>query len=276
MERKKFSEPQLDTIEGLTAKLIELNAKLKESEQARTRMLENISHDLRAPLTAMRSAIDYFKEIDEAEVIDREEIKQLANLLDKRARTLEVLVNDLYYLTSLDNANKGFKFEEVPLGAFLEEYFFSAEIDDKYAERELILELPDGFEYMVSMDVNRLTRVLDNLFTNALKYSYPGAKIELGAYVPKREEIQQNIEDDKDYVAFYVKDSGIGIAEDKLPYVFDRTFMASDSRTPASTTGSGLGLAIVKGIVEKHGGRITCESKIGVGSCFRVYLPSLN
>ena len=275
MERKKFSEPKLDTIEGLTAKLIELNGKLKESEQARTRMLENISHDLRAPLTAIRSAIDYFMEIGDAEAIDKEEIKQLANLLDKRARTLEVLVNDLYYLTSLDNTNNRFKFEEVPLGAFLEEYFFSAEIDDKYAERELIFELPDDFEYMVNMDVSRLTRVLDNLFTNALKYSYPGAKIELGAYVPTNEEIQQNIEDGKDYITFYVKDTGIGIAEDKLPYVFERTFMVSDSRTPETTTGSGLGLAIVKGIVEKHGGRITCESKHGEGSCFRVYLPKL-
>lgn len=278
MERKKFSEPQLDTIEGLTAKLLEVNHKLQESELARTRMLENISHDLRAPLTAIRSAVDYLTDIKEASEVDVEEIRQLANLLDMRTRTLEVLVNDLYYLTSLDNTNNQFRLEEVPLGAFLEEYYLSATIDEKYESRSLNMELPEDFPYMVMMDVSRLTRVMDNLFTNALKYSNDGDSITLGSYVPEKAELEAAINeyDGSEYVAFYVRDTGIGIAADKVDKVFDRMFMVSDSRTPSKTTGSGLGLAIVKGIVEKHNGKIVCVSELDKGSCFTVYLRSLN
>ena len=274
MERKKFSEPQLNTIEGLTAKLLEVNHKLQESEAARSRMLENISHDLRAPLTAIRSAVDYLTDIKDDSELDGNEIRQIANLLDMRTRTLEVLVSDLYYLTSLDNVNNALKLEQVPLGAFLEEYFLSATIDEKYDERKLDMQIPEGFEYEVMMDVSRLTRVLDNLFTNALKYSNSGDEITLKAYVPERAELQTVIEeyDGAEYAAFSVIDTGIGIDAEKVGKVFERTFMVSDARTPSQTTGSGLGLAIAKGIVEKHGGRITCQSEIGKGSCFTVYL----
>jgi len=274
MERKRFSEPQLDTIEGLTAKLLEVNHKLQKSEAARSQMLENISHDLRAPLTAIRSAVDYLMELQEDSEVNAEEIRQLANLLDMRTKTLEVLVSDLYYLTSLDNTNNSLKLEEVPLGAFLEDYFLSATIDEKYDDRKLDMVLPEEFPYMVMMDVSRLTRVMDNLFTNALKYSNSQDFIALEAYVPGAEELRTVMEeyDGSGYVAFCVRDSGIGIAPEKVERVFERMFMVSDARTPAQTTGSGLGLAIVKGIVEKHDGKITCKSKLGEGSCFTVYL----
>ncbi len=277
MERKKFSEPKLDTIEGLTAKLLEVNHKLQESENARTQMLENISHDLRAPLTAIRSAVDYLMDIKDEDEPDVLEIRQLAGLIDMRTRTLEVLVNDLYYLTSLDNINNQFKFEEVPLGAFLEEYYLSATIDDKYDNRELKLILDEDYPYMVMMDVSRLTRVMDNLFTNALKYSKDGDTITLGAYVPETSELNSVFAeyDGSRYAAFYVRDTGIGIAQEKVHRVFDRMFMVSDSRTPSKTTGSGLGLAIVKGIIEKHNGMIVCESELEKGSCFTIYLRAV-
>jgi len=264
-KKRTFDEPQLNTVEGLTAKLIDLNQQLIESENKRKQMLENISHDLRAPITAIRSSVELL--LDEKEnSFDANEVARIAKLLDLRTRTLEVLVNDLYYLVSLDNDNNKLKLVDVPLYAFLEEYFISAEIDEKYEKRKLIFSANED-DTLVSIDVSRMTRVLDNLFTNAYKYSEDGASIELG--------IDGALSDDKS-VVFYLADSGIGIPEEKLDKIFERTYMVSDSRTPGHATGSGLGLSIVKGIIEKHNGAVWAESESGKGSKFYISLPRCN
>ncbi len=264
-EKKKFAQPDVDsnTVAELSRKLIEANNQLVISERKRKGMLENISHDLRAPLTAIRSTVDYLKSRTEGDAFDvsPEEMSSMLNLLDVRTRTLEVLIQDLYYLTCLDGDKEEFSFEEVPLTQLLEEYFFAAEIDDKYEGYQLDLRVANDLDAVVKMDVAKMSRVLDNLFTNARKYAGEGSRIELGAYV----------NDDKAY--FYVADNGRGIPEKSLPYIFDRTYRVSDSRTPGQQTGSGLGLSIARAIVEKHEGSICCESTEGKGSRFTVMLP---
>jgi signal transduction histidine kinase len=105
---------------------------------------------------------------------------------------------------------------------------------------------------------------LDNLLTNALKYSKGKPVIVLGAY------IDQDSSPNK--LIIYVKDNGIGIAKKHLPHIFDRSYTANKSRTPNSSNGSGFGLSIVKSIVEHHDGLITCESEQGVGSRFEIQL----
>ncbi len=263
--KKKFEQPSVasNTVAELSAKLIEANKKLQDAEHERTIMLENISHDLRAPLTAIRSTVDYMLERskDGESSITEDEKRAMLSLLDVRTRTLEVLVNDLYYMTCIDSGREEFNFEEVPLLQFLEEYFFAAEIDDKYAKHELILEAPEDLDALVNIDVPKFSRVLDNLFTNARKYSDEGSTIALGAGI------------DQGTAYFYVRDNGPGIPEDAIPYIFDRTFRVSGARTPTKESSSGLGLAITKGIVEQHGGKIECKSALGKGSTFKVYIP---
>ncbi len=263
--KKKFEQPNVDSnsVAELSAKLIEANNKLHSAELERTVMLENISHDLRAPLTAIRSTIDYLKQKSEAGKPDmsEEEIKAMLNLLDVRARTLEVLVQDLYYLTCIESGRDELTMQKVPLSQFLEEYYFAAEIDEKYADKELELDVPDDMQAEVKIDTAKMSRVLDNLFTNARKYSDKGAHITLGAY------------ENADMVSFYVKDTGYGIPPESLDDVFKRTYRVSSSRTPTKETSSGLGLTIAKSIVEQHGGRIKCESEYGKGSTFTVSIP---
>lgn len=264
-DKRKFEQPGVDsnTVAELSKKLLEANAKLQAAEQERKLMLENISHDLRAPLTAIRSAIDYLKQInsDESGKLDRKELDSMLGMIDNRTSTLEVLIRDLYYLTSVESQKADFNFEKVPLGQFLEEYYFGAEIDSRYQDNELVLNIADDYSAIVSMDVLKMQRVLDNLFTNAHKYSDKGGLIELGAY------------DKDDMACLYVRDNGIGIPKESLEHIFDRTYRVSGARTPSRETSSGLGLAIVKSIVEKHNGRILCESKENQGSVFTVMLP---
>jgi len=268
MENKKiFEQPRMysDTVAELSKKLIEVNTKLQETEYERTEMIENISHDLRAPLTAIRSTIDYCmeKSCGDKFELSHEEVKTMFNLLDSRVKTLEVLIQDLYLLTCIDSGREEFKFEKVPLFQFLEEYFFAVEIDKKYDGYKLEIDVPEDEGAFVKIDIAKMSRVLDNLFTNAKKYSDIGAKIILGA------------DETKDTVFFYVEDSGFGIPEESVPYVFDRTYKVANARTPSKDSSSGLGLAISKSIVLQHGGEIKCESVLGKGSRFTIYLPKL-
>ena len=263
--KKTFEQPYVasDTVAELSKKLLEANNNLKKAETERKMMLENVSHDLRAPLTAIRSTVDYLMQHfeNESEMLSNDEIKSYLKLLDNRTKTLEVLIHDLFFMTCLESGREEFKFERIPLSQFLEELFFATQIDEKFDKYNLILDVPDNLDVYINADAAKLSRVLDNLFNNARKYSEEGTSITLGAYV----------KDDKAF--FYVKDNGYGIPQDALPYIFDRTFRATDSRTPENESGHGLGLAIAKSIIARHAGRITCESKEGKGSTFTVEIP---
>lgn len=274
MDKKRFNQPEVNCIEELTAQLLVANEKLKKEEQSRKMMLENISHDLRAPLTAIRTAVDYVTSLETEENLDKDEIYQMIHLIDTRTKTLEGMIQDLYYLTCLDNDSRSFEMEKIPIGSFLEEYYFTAGLDVKYEHRELKLEVAENITAEVKMDMQQMTRVLDNLCTNALKYSNDKDEITIGVYIPAPEEIQKHIPDttEKSWIVIYVADTGIGIAPENKEKVFDRTYMVSDARTPSGVAGSGLGLAIVKSIVEKHGGAIWCESVIGEGSTFKIMM----
>ena len=266
MERKrKFEQPHVDsdTVAELSKKLIEANKKLKIVQDERKILLENISHDLRAPLTAIRSTIDYMNQKGNGDysVISSDEMSKMMNLLDSRVRALEVLINDLYYLTSIENSSSENNFDVVPLGQFLEEYFFSVEIDEKYKDNELILDVPEELNAFVRIDTVKMNRVLDNLFTNAMKYSAKGSSIKLGAFL------------NGNNACVFVKDNGNGISEEDLPHIFERSFRASDSRTPIKEEGNGFGLAIAKAIVKQQGGKIYCKSVFGEGSTFYIELP---
>lgn len=263
--KKTFEQPQIatDTVEELSKKLITANNELKRLQDERTMMLENISHDLRAPLTAIRNVIDLIKTKNEfdKENLSGEEFTNMINLLDSRTRSLEVLIQDLYYLTCLDGKKDDLEMSLVPFGQFLEEYFYAIEIDETYKDYRLMLSVPENIDVSVMIDTAKIIRVLDNLFTNARKYSDAGSEIELGA----------GVKDNEAY--FYVKDNGYGIPKDAIEHVFDRTYRVSKDRMPKKEASNGLGLAIAKGIIDEHGGRIECLSILGEGSRFIVYLP---
>jgi signal transduction histidine kinase len=265
--KKTFEEPYVasDTVAELSKKLLEANNNLKKAETERKMMLENVSHDLRAPLTAIRSTVDYLMQHfeNESEMLSNDEIKSYLKLLDNRTNTLEVLIQDLFFMTCLESGREQFKFEKIPLSQLLEEHFFATQMDEKFDKYNLILDVPDNLDVYVYADAAKLSRVLDNLFNNARKYSEEGTNITLGAYV----------KDDKAF--FYVKDTGYGIPHDALPYIFDRTFRATKSRTPEMESSNGLGLSIARTIVGAHGGSIFCESKEGEGSIFTVEIPAV-
>lgn len=268
MKKSFFEQPALEseTIESLSAKLLATTAQLMASNQElqnmqkeRNEILANISHDLRAPITAIRSAVDY---LNSATHVSEEDYRSSLQLIDRRTKTLEVLIQDMYYLFCVEDTSKDLTLEEVNAAAFFEEYFYDALADSRYDAYEMNLDMAQDLNCTVRIDIQKIVRVLDNLFTNAAKYSNPGSHITL----------RVTLTDDDDLLAEVI-DSGIGIPADALAHIFKRTYTVSSARTPNSVTGSGLGLSIVKAIVERHDGTVNCTSTEGKGSCFSFTLP---
>lgn len=261
---KEFVSPSLENakIEQLTKQLMDANLKLTALQKEREMMLSNISHDLRAPITAIRGAIDLSLSQKEP---SSEELLKTISIIDRRTKTLEDLINDMYYLFCIEDKSRPLETQPLPAAPFLEEYFFDIEADARYDGFDMILDVPEDLDCTINIDAQKFLRVLDNLFTNAAKYSrdseHPSITLSAHKLSNKLMEIS-------------IKDTGKGIPSEAIPHLFTRTYTVSDARTPdGMKSGSGLGLSIAKAIVERHRGYISCESTIDVGTTFKIILP---
>lgn len=264
MEKKHYVKPKTISREELENALLlaneELslaNEKLKRQEQERAELFRNLSHDLRAPMTALVSSVGLLREKRD---MSEKERGELIDLMGRRLRNLNAILDELFLLGQMENPELRLELEVIDAASLLEEFYFSCDADVKYGERELELDMPDDLSCEIRVDPQKLVRVLDNLFTNALRYSKPGDQIVLRARLQE------------DRLMISVCDTGQGISPEDLPHVFERSFRADRSRTPGDG-GHGLGLAIAKSIVEKHGGTIRCESELDKGSVFTLELP---
>lgn len=265
---KEFRSPNLElkTVEELTAELLESNQRLQTLQKEREMMLANISHDLRAPVTAIRSAVDLALSTED---LSADEAKKLLSLIDRRTASLEDLINDMYYLFSVSNAARPLNLIPVDACTFLEEYYYDAIIDSRYDVFDMQFDVPGDLKCTINIDPPRMVRVLDNLMTNAAKYAGEKATyIRLGAAVKK-----DTGKESGSYLVITVSDNGNGIAPEALPHIFTRTYTVSDARTPGESSGSGLGLSIARAIIERHGGNISAESTLGEGTTFEISLP---
>lgn len=265
---KEFQSPNLEskTVEELTVQLMDAHIKLQALQKEREMMLANISHDLRAPITAIRSAVDLALSTD---AFSKEDIHKTLNLIDKRTAVLEDLINDMYYLFCVEDVSRPLVTEPVDACAFLEEYFYDATIDSRYDVFDMQLDVPTDLKCTIDIDPQKIVRVLDNLMTNSAKYAGNSASyIRLSAKI-----LNNDAEKSNHQLLISVSDDGCGIAPEALPHIFTRTYTVSNARTPGESSGSGLGLSIARAIVERHGGTINAESTLGKGTTFTVSLP---
>jgi signal transduction histidine kinase len=259
-----FSKPEL-SVEDLTIalhqanlRLTDANRRLVESEKKRSELFANISHDLRSPITTLQGYVEYLLTFEH---LNEEEVFLTLNQMHNKILSLDYLLNEMFLITSLDVAEERVALRPIQIGRYLLEFFKTCKEDKKYAQRRLSLNIPEDFPYVVLLNLEMFDRVLDNLFTNALKYSSPKDEIILAADLHENE------------VILSVSDTGIGIDQKYLSLIFERTFMVSDSRTPEQSKGCGLGLSIAASIMEKHNGRIWCASTLRKGSTFYLSLP---
>lgn len=264
-KKSPFVAPQLST-EELTKALYETSTKLEKANQELVQTQEeqaavfaNISHDLRSPVTAIKNSVDYLLTSPNLNTADATET---LGLMKRRIDYLEQLVNDVFLLSSLDCSEKLLRKERINVGMFLEDFFYSCDADKKYATRKLRFDVPVDYPYEADIDPKMFYRLLDNLFSNALKYSADGDEIALSSY-----------KNSDNSITIVVSDTGIGIDDAHVKNIFNRTYMVESARTPGAFAGCGLGLSIVESIAKRHGGHVWCESVIKEGSRFGVVVP---
>jgi signal transduction histidine kinase len=233
-----------DEIGELARAFNQMSADLARANQARRQMTADIAHDLRNPLMVMMGYLEAMRD-----GVLEPTPKRLATLYDE-AHHLQHLVNDLRTLSLADAGELTLQREAVfPYELLLRAYRAWL---SQAQQRDIILicRAPEGLPAL-SVDVERLNQVLNNLISNALRYTPPAGRIVLAA----RQQDEQ--------ILLTIQDNGAGIAADHLPFIFDRFYRADPARTEnnsGNSDESGLGLAIARSIVEAHGGTLRVES----------------
>ncbi|MCX7846084.1 MAG: HAMP domain-containing histidine kinase [Dictyoglomaceae bacterium] len=218
--------------------------------------IANASHELRTPLTSMQILLDLFSE----KKITLEEIsKEFFPYLRKEIERMSKLVNNLLNLSRLEAGVVELNMQNLFLIDIVEKVLES--LNPLIKKKNLKLNLNVSSSLMLYADPQHLETILFNLLENAVKYTPDKGKIEVSAV--------DNLEE----MILSIKDTGVGISEKDLPYIFDRFYRVDRARSSEDGFSSGLGLSIVKKLVEKHGWQIDVESKINQGTNFKILIP---
>jgi two-component system phosphate regulon sensor histidine kinase PhoR len=226
---------------------------LAQMEELRQEFISNVSHEIQSPLTAIAGFVQALKNDD----LTKEQRLHYLDIIETESKRLSRMSDNLLKLTSLESGRHPFHPEAYRLDRQIREVVLSCEPLWIQKELQLDVSLPP---IEVVADKDLVSQVWMNLLTNAIKFTGRHGTIAISLHT-----------EDK-WAVVRIADSGIGIAEEDLPRIFERFYKADKART-RTTPGSGLGLAIVKKIVDFHHGDIGVESRLGVGTAFTVRLP---
>ena len=230
-----------------------------DKSEFRERTLSRVVHDLRAPVTTIKTCLNYasdeawFKELPEP-------AKELYEMLNKTTQDMFLLLEELMELRRMRESGGLLDLKMVHLIDFINEVAETGEVLGRNKEVTFDWVARSDLPEEVEFDTTRIRRVLDNLISNAIKFSNRGAGIKFDV----------RVEDSK--LIFSVEDHGQGIPEKDMGLLFTEFGRTSTSPTEGESS-TGLGLAIAKEIVEKHGGQISAKSRLGEGSTFTFWIP---
>ncbi len=233
-----------------------MSQQIARANQLRRQMTADIAHDLRTPLTVIAGYIESMRD----GVL--QPTPQRLDLIYQEIERLQKMVNDLRMLSQADAGELNLHPQPVQPLALLER---AAQLFQHHASQAGITLTVDAHEHVASIlvDEDRMMQVLDNLISNALRYTPSGGKVTLRARM------------DGKRVLLQVADTGSGIPAEELPHIFERFHRVDPSRHSESG-GSGLGLAIVRALVEAQGGKVSAESELGKGTTISVEFQALD
>lgn len=248
----RFDEhTKIKELEDLVISVNYLAECLNKQEGLRKQLTADVAHELRTPLTTISTHLEAMIEgvwtpTEERLQSCHEEINRISKL-----------VKDLEGLARVESDN--LKLNKVQIDIMDIIYTICSNLEIELKNKNLTLEI-DGTTTYIKADKDRINQVILNLLSNAIKYT------------PDNGHIKIAVSKTKNTAIVMIKDNGIGIDQEELPFIFERFYRADKSRN-RKTGGAGIGLAIVQSIINAHGGEILVESKLDQGSCFTMILP---
>ncbi|MFX3618046.1 MAG: two-component system histidine kinase PnpS [Sporolactobacillus sp.] len=223
---------------------------IKRLESMRKDFVANVSHELRTPIT---SIIGFTETLLDGAKDDQQSEEQFLNIILHEGKRLQSLVADLLDLSKIEREHFDIDWQEVSLAELLDTVLLI--FKDQAAERHIEIDRLPGPAGAAAGDPFRIRQIMINLINNAI------------AYTPENGKISLSVQESETTSCFQITDTGIGIAADQIPRIFERFYRVDKARSRDSG-GTGLGLAIVKHLVEAHGGKIEVRSIVGKGTTF--------
>lgn len=254
-DTKSGIKSNIEEIENLRNSVNILAEKLKNQDMLRKRLVSDISHEIRTPLNVLQNNLEAM--IDGVYPVTTENL----NHLNEEVIRFGKLVNNLNVLKEFESESSKLKYETVFLDELItdlrKDFYMAAE--SKNIKIDYYIQ--SNNKYLITADKDKIKQVFINLFSNALKFTEPEGEIAIKLYENKKN------------IVVEVSDSGIGINQRDLPYIFERLYRGDKSRH--QTEGKGIGLTIVKNILELHNANIEVESEEGKGTKFTVYFEKM-
>ncbi|MDP5032286.1 MAG: HAMP domain-containing histidine kinase [Paraglaciecola sp.] len=231
---------------------------LQHIDDQRRMLLADLSHDLRTPLASLQGYIETLALNPDS--ISANERKRFIDISLKNAKNLKHLIDQIFELTYLESGQVTLNQESFPLAELLQDV--AAKFAIKANHKSIAINVSDmPLNYRVFADIDKLERVLSNLIDNAIRHTPHGGQISLQV-LPQKESLRVNI-----------KDTGIGISDKELAYIFDARYQATNSAKD-NTLHTGLGLAISCRLMALLNSKLTVESQLGQGTCFSFELKT--
>jgi len=247
---------------GLVAVLQDITLEF-QAEEAKREFIASISHELRTPLTAIMGYVELL--LSGMGGLLPTGATQFIQVIRENAIRMNSIAENLIAISEIESGKLGLVYEEVVLKNVLETVL--ARYRRRIEERHLTLrvELPTDLP-LIEADAYRLRVILDNLISNAIKFTYPGGSLSIAA-----QPLESSL-GEPDAISLTISDTGVGIRLEDQPHIWERFYRANNPLS-LEAGGLGIGLTITKALVEAHGGRIWVDSQPGQGSTFTVLFP---
>ena len=245
--------------EQLIANLRLAHERAIKASKAKSEFLANMSHELRTPLNAIIGFSDIVKTKAFGNASER--YSEYGAFINQSGHHLLAMISDILELAKIEAGRKKLHYEPIDVSSLISDEIARAADEASAKNVRVSTELPQTLP-LLRGDLHAVRQVVANLLSNAVKFTPPGGSVKVSAML-----------NDKDEIAIGVADTGIGIAPEDQPYVFDRFGQAAPEVTTAQR-GTGLGLPIVKGLADMHNARIALDSRLGEGTKVTISFPA--
>jgi signal transduction histidine kinase len=247
-----------DEFGRLGASYRSMASQLRELDRLKAEFISVASHDLKTPINVIGGYLQLLQEGVYGEVTPRQ--REILQTLTAQSKQLSRLVRQLLDVSRFEAGGGKLELRNLKLAPFFTELERAFRVLALQRDVLFIVRRDPSLPPEATWDPERINEVLGNILSNAFKFTPKGGTVELAATA------------EGDNVRLMARDTGAGIPSNQLPYIFEKFYQA-DNQDVSGIRGTGLGLAIAKGIITAHGGTISVESQIGVGTTFNIVLP---